>query len=166
MKCPNCKTDGGYQPLLRKFECASKSCELYIESPKVHYAIHSVDIKNKNNDIYTSFDPKAIGPKPSPLDIKVDVDLLKKYMSEAMAVPVIMAPQKLDYSKIRPRGEPISKPNPLEKMRISEKYVETNHFSHTSRLHIVLDGYFSSEQEMEEVLETLSKIFDKQNLHG
>lgn len=55
MKCPNCKTDGAYQPLLRHLECVNASCNFYVAPPKkkIFYAIHSVDMKpNKNGDVF------------------------------------------------------------------------------------------------------------------
>ena len=74
MKCPKCKTDGAYQPLLRQLECPNGSCSFYV-APKVHYAVHSVDMKkpDKNGDTWHAAfteNPRAIGLKPmKPSDI-------------------------------------------------------------------------------------------------
>ena len=98
-------------------------------------------------------------------------------MADALAVPqMIMAPQKLDYSKIRQKGKPIGNNPcreitlgpikkidvyPLDSFNIVDVVREGDYRSDYRSLRVTLRGYFFSQKEMEEACEALKEILRK-----
>ena len=207
MKCPNCKTDGAYEPLLRPIECVNAKCKLYVK-PKVFYAIHSVDIKKPKEPVkvfygppgqeremkqsdatyeYTSLDPKAIGVRPKPIDIKKDIAKCKKYFDEILGHPfhgqnpcgevplgtggpVVSSWPTRDRKLIADdtfRREyeanwdsPVEPKEPvsLDSMKIMDVRTETDTFSRRTTLDIRLVGNFRTVREANEVRQKIAEL--------
>jgi len=147
MKCPNCKTDGAYQPLLRQLECANVLCKFYVEPKDFHTTLEKPAWPVKDKKLTGTFSdfPAFDGTKPFFSERSID-RFRQEYETQWEPVKVI---EDVD--------------SDLDSMKVMEIRHETNHYGQHSNVTMVLQGHFYKSSDMRKAIKRVKDLLDPKN---
>lgn len=161
MKCPKCKTDGAYQPLLRQLECPNHSCSFYADAARDDATKKYLDgmgfLKFPNYPIVPTKECEKIDNCPiGELEWKKRrEDLFAKRVYDEK-YRVTKQPGPIDFPKFVSVNKDL-----LKNIHITKMNSHTNRPTKTSEVRFIIDGYFHNRDEMDKAIKLMNELFKK-----
>ena len=165
MKCPDCKTDGAYQPLLRQLECVSILCKFYVEPKDFHTTLEEPGAYShpKDGDYTEAIQknaltfPVADGTKPLSWPVKEADFFPNGYWGKGN---VFRQEYEAQFEPVKVIEDVDAD---LDSMKVIEIRHETNHYGHHSDVTMVLQGHFYESSDMHKAIKRVKDLLDHKN---